>query len=107
MSNFFVTIDNSELILQSAYADIQKALKAVAVTAEKHAKQKCPVDTGRLRSSITNETDVNTAYIGTNVEYAPYVEMGTSRMKAQPYLEPAFAEHLSEYREQIETILKG
>lgn len=27
--------------------------------------------------------------VGTNVEYAPYVEFGTSRMGAQPYLRPA------------------
>lgn len=35
------------------------------------------------------------------------VEMGTSRMRAQPFLEPAMTEHLSEYKEMIETILKG
>lgn len=107
MSNFFVALDNSELVIQASYAQIEAALKSVALTAEKYAKQKCPVDTGRLRSSITHKTDKDTAYIGTNVEYAPYVEGGTSRMRAQPFLEPAMAEHLSEYKETIETILKG
>ena len=107
MSNFFVSMDNSEIVIQSAYAQIEKSLKSVALTAEKYAKRDCPVDTGRLRSSITHETDKTTAYIGTNVEYAPYVEMGTSRMRAQPFLEPAVEQHLSEYKEMIETILKG
>lgn len=107
MSNYFVTIDNSELVIQASYAQIEKALKSVALSAEKYAKRDCPVDTGRLRSSITHETDKNTAYIGTNVEYGPYVEMGTSRMRAQPFLEPAIDEHISEYKEMIETILKG
>lgn len=107
MSNFFIALDNSEIVIQASYAQIEKALKSVALTAEKYAKQDCPVDTGRLRSSITHETDKNTAYIGTNVEYAPYVEMGTSRMRAQPFLEPAMEQHLSEYKEMIETILKG
>lgn len=107
MSNFFIALDNSELVIQASYAQIEKALKSVALSAEKYAKRDCPVDTGRLRSSITHETDKNTAYIGTNVEYAPYVEMGTSRMRAQPFLEPAMEQHLSEYKEMIETILKG
>lgn len=107
MSNFFIALDNSEIVIQASYAQIEKALKSVALTAEKYAKQDCPVDTGRLRSSITHETDKNTAYIGTNVEYAPYVERGTSRMRAQPFLEPAMEQHLSEYKEMIETILKG
>ena len=33
-----------------------------------------------------NET---TAYVGPSVEYAVYVELGTSKMAAQPYLTPA------------------
>jgi hypothetical protein len=28
--------------------------------------------------------------IGTNVEYGPYVELGTSRMAARPHLRPGF-----------------
>ena len=107
MANHVVVIDNSDLVKQASQEQINKALKAVALTAEGYAKQECPVDTGRLRSSITNEVDTETAYIGTNVEYGPYVEMGTSRMRAQPFLEPAMTEHLSEYRDIIETILKG
>lgn len=71
MSNFFIALDNSEIVIQASYAQIEKALKSVALSAEKYAKRDCPVDTGRLRSSITHETDKNTAYIGTNVEYAP------------------------------------
>lgn len=63
--------DFSALVEEAAFSQIEKALKSVALTAEKYAKQDCPVDTGRLRSSITHETDKNTAYIGTNVEYAP------------------------------------
>lgn len=43
------------------------------------AIEKCPVDTGNLRGSITAEVDENTlvARIGTAVEYAPYIEFGT------------------------------
>lgn len=39
----------------------------------------------------------DTVYIGTNVEYAAFVECGTRRMSAQPYLRPAVEEHRKTY----------
>ena len=45
---------------------------------EADAKRLCPVDTGRLRSSITTEKiDWDEVHIGTNVVYGPYIEYGT------------------------------
>jgi HK97 gp10 family phage protein len=41
--------------------------------------------------------------VGTNVEYAPYVELGTHRQKAQPYLRPAAEGHTAEYKQIIKT----
>lgn len=75
-----------------------RAIKQAAMLVERGAKARAPVDTGRLRSSITHELteafggDVNDAIIGTNVEYAPHQEFGTSRCKAHPYLIPALTE---------------
>jgi len=60
---------------------------------EGRAKGLCPVDTGRLRSSITSglieDGDTIAGVVGTDVEYAPYVELGTIRMDARPFLVPA------------------
>ena len=44
--------------------------------AQGFATTNTPVDTGRLRGSITYEIDVDAGetVVGTNVEYAPYVE---------------------------------
>lgn len=53
------------------------------------AKANCPVDTGNLRSSINKQASGNTCTVGTNCEYAGYVEFGTYKMAAQPYLVPA------------------
>ena len=49
-----------------------------------------PVDTGYLRSTIAREKVDDRKYIvKAEAEYASYVEFGTSRMAAQPYLRPA------------------
>lgn len=57
------------------------------------AKRLCPVNTGRLRDSIHVETvDDGTREIvagSDEIDYASYVEFGTTRMRAQPYLRPA------------------
>lgn len=48
---------------------------------QSEAKERAPVDTGRLRSSITTEVDDGLpplwAKVGSNVDYAPYMEYGT------------------------------
>ena len=91
------------------------------------------VDTGRLRASITyavsgdsgklhqftddqgesyseslpsvGEQKDHTVYIGTNVFYGMYIELGTSRMSAKPFLRPAVNDNLSEYQQIFEQVL--
>ena len=96
------------------------ALSAVGLYLQGDARLRAPVDTGRLRGSITYATqrersqtdagakagdavsrpdDTNTLHVGTNVEYAAYVEYGTRRMAEQPYLIPALDENRQEVRE--------
>ena len=65
--------DNSEQILSALEKGIKNGLEAIGLTAETYAKQETPVDTGRLRNSISHETDKEAVYIGTNVEYAAFV----------------------------------
>lgn len=45
------------------------------------------------------------ARIGTNIEYGPYQELGTSRMAAQPYLRPAYDEKRGEALKEIADVL--
>ena len=87
-----MTIDNGNLEL------------VVRVTSQ--AKSLCPVDTGSLRRSImwkvpersggleegepvTEEVKKGSGLVGTATDYAGYVEFGTRRQPAQPYLRPA------------------
>lgn len=88
------------------------ALNAVGMQAVNHAKRNIvrqkAVDTGNLLNSITHAVDSSddSVYIGTNVEYAPFVELGTYKMPARPYLKPAATEHASEYQRIFEAALK-
>ena len=64
---------------------------------------------GSYSGTAPEEGDSNKSavYIGTNVEYAPYQELGTIHMKAQPFLKPAVAANANKYRKIIEDELKG
>lgn len=58
------------------------------------------VRTGNLRNSITHkyvQSDMK-AYIGTNLEYAPYVEYGTRNMHERPFLRNAAQNYSDEYK---------
>lgn len=104
----FDLIDNTAQFKQAMEQNIPRALEAVGLQAEGYAKLLCPVDTGNLRNSITHQQEGNdTEAIGTAVLYGKYVEMGTQRTKAQPFIKPAAADHTSEYKAIIEQYLKG
>lgn len=91
--------DNTDEWKSAFGAAIARGLEEVGLVAEGHAKAICPVDTGRLRNSITHaQLDGTHEAVGTNVEYARYVELGTSRRGETPFLRPAASEHASEYR---------
>lgn len=108
-SGVSVKQDNTEQVVDGIDSAIGIALEKIGLLAENYAAKKCPVDTGNLQGSITHEVDVddNAVYIGTDVEYAPHVELGTSRQKAQPFLRPAASEHGAQYRRVLKKALGG
>lgn len=88
---------------------LARALEEIGLAAEGYAKRLCPVDTGRLRNSITHVTryGAKAVFIGTNVEYARFVEKGTRTQKPQPYLRPAASEHQGTYRSILKNNLEN
>ena len=108
MSTTIQIKDNSKEFINAMDTKASKVLEMLGLKAEGYEKLICPVDTGRLRNSITHtQLDKTTEIIGTNVEYAAYVELGTQRQRAQPYLKPSIPNHVDEYRNIIETELKN
>ena len=110
MADVTFTSNRAELLATVNEAK-KRALEIMGGKAETYAKQLCPVDTGRLRNSISHMVDEGeqSVYIGTNVEYGKYVELRDSTHhisgKAH-FLRDAAANHGSEYRRIAEAQLK-
>ena len=132
---------NADEVLRALDVAKRKALEIIGMKAEKYAKARCPVGTpestgkagymgGTLRNSITYQVEDDGVKIGSNVEYAPYVELGTGPffdtppawveydgergsgvgtgfVRPRPYLRPAIEDHISEYNQIIESELKN
>lgn len=104
-NDFTLKVDDYSLKVLMECGDlVQKGLAAIGAEAEGYAKKSCPVDTGRLRNSITFATasfhsegntnkspkgeqdadpeeyathakpEADAVYLGTNVEYASLIE---------------------------------
>lgn len=119
---------------------MRTALKMCGMQAESYAKDLALHDTGLMRNSITFALDgeganiteysddhktqrgtykgtmpkekTDAVYIGSNVEYAPYIELGHhtvsgSLVSPHPFLRPAIELHTKEYKEIIESVLKS
>lgn len=63
--------------------------------------------TGNLRNSLTHAETEDAVYIGSNLEYAAPVELGTSRMRPRPYLRPAVENYKDQYKNLLIDALKG
>ena len=73
------------------------AMRDATLLVQRDAKINAPVDTGRLRASITPEVrpfgDTIQGVVGSNVEYAPYQELGTKHMEGRFYLRRALEQN--------------
>lgn len=88
---------------------VKKELLYTAVDIERDAKLSAAVDTGRLRSSIGRKSFKSglTQRIGTNVKYAPFVEFGTVRQRAQPFLYPALEKNKNKLKTTLIDVIRG
>ena len=123
--SFEIKVDNTDAILKATNEAIYDALQTIGDKAADYAAALAPVQTGNLKGSMESEVNQQekAVYIGTAVEYAPYVEFGHHQevgryvpaigkrlvrefVPAQPFLKPAIENHLDEYKNILETELK-
>lgn len=104
--------DNSDEVLAALENAIDRTLDAIGETAVGYAQDVITeagrVDTGRMRREIGSDHDNKTVVIGTNVEYAPYHELGSSRgIKPIHFLKRAATEHTEEYKGLVKDSLEN
>lgn len=104
---------NLEKVGRNVTDVMDDAIMAGAAVIEKAAKAKAPVKFGRLRRSITAEIKSKsytfvTVRVGPGKEgfYGRFVELGTKKMPAKPFLRPAFDENVQEARKEIRKVIK-
>ena len=125
MSGFTVKVTGNKEVANSlqkgAKNSIKEALKKLVLKVEALAKKSTVVDTGRLRSSITSQTQPASAIIGTSVEYGEFVEYGTAKMEARhmegsskvlgqgmmAYTEEKMSGEIKEFEEDVLKDVKG
>ena len=112
--------DNSEEVLEELHDKVVDWLEAIGNDAADTAARRAPVGTpestgipgyigGTLKNSISHAVveGENAVYIGTNVEYAPYQEFGTSRgIAGKHFLQFGATAHQAEYKSLLEQTLK-
>lgn len=123
--------DHTDEVLEEMRKQLELGLASVGESMEGHAKDGCPVDTGRLRDSIVYVTETSQGspgpkaqdddgiphgtpdecevQVGTNVVYAPYQEYGDSfshTTGGAHFLRNAAANHTAEYKSILEAALK-
>lgn len=110
-----VVQDHSAEVIAEKNRAILVALEKVGMKGEKHAVEnvnKKVYDTppspsgyqrtGNLRLGIGHQLKPPASVeIGDRVKYARYVELGTHKMNARPFIMPAATEHIEEYKKII------
>lgn len=133
--------DNTGKVLSEMEEAKGRILETIGQLIEKYAKKLCPVGTvestgkkgyrgGTLRNSITHEVEEDVVAVGTNVEYGPYVELGTGPhfeappewesfevpgskgvgrgyVRPRPFIRPAIEDHREEYQDVVQSELEG
>lgn len=87
---------------------VKTAVKFNGSELQKKAEKNAPVDTGNLKRSIGLEIKDGglTAECRAKAEYAGYVEYGTRRMEAQPYMGPAFNEQKKQFKKDLKELVR-
>jgi HK97 gp10 family phage protein len=75
----FQEIGRYDIVVKKITERTYDALEVAGALVEGEAKLLCPLQSGNLRGSINHKLvrEENEVRIGTNVEYAPYLEFGT------------------------------
>ena len=95
--NIIVDTAGLDNIMASLPGKTTELLQRGALGVESTAIQLAPVDTGALRNSIgTEQQSPFMFWVMDGVNYGVYQELGTYKMRAQPFMTPAVESHRDE-----------
>ena len=104
-----VRLDMTELedLIKTSPGKVSKVVRATGIEVAGKASRKAPVgETGYLHNSIHSEMEAEfTADVYVDAEYGIYVEFGTYKMAAQPYLVPAVEETAAEFEAALAKVI--
>ena len=88
--------------------DVKKVVKHNTAELQERAQRNCPVDTGNLKDSIGIDIidDGMTGEVEPTADYGPYVEYGTRKMSAQPYVRPAFSTQSRQFKNDMDKLAR-
>jgi len=88
-------------------SEINDALDDIGDIVQDRAKSYAPVKSGALRNSIRNETSEleQKAYIGSDLDYSVYIELGTRKMAPRSYLRTALNNSHTEIENRLKNLL--
>lgn len=90
MIGFAITRNRIPAIMAAMPLQVDAIVAKVAADVMADAQQRAPIDTGNLRATHYFRKVKDSLYqVGASAPYTLYVEMGTRRMRAQPFLVPA------------------
>jgi len=81
--------------------EVAKELDVVGADIKEMAETLVPVRTGYLKSTIYYRVEGMNLEVGAEADYAAYVELGTSRMAARPYLRPSVDANQDKLKEAV------
>lgn len=108
VSQYLSFADELRATRNDAVKKARDATRLTAANITRDAKLAAPVDTGNLRSSIgfnLSRGNHIVAEIGPTANYGIYLELGTYKMAAQPYLFPATDRHVPAWEAALARIV--
>lgn len=99
-------IDHSDKVLEVLSQSKEKALQAIGLTSVElttqymQTKYGKPIwQTGDLQRDLNFRVHEDSVTIGNSLEYAPFIHMGTVKLKGRPYLFDAVTQNIDVLKE--------
>lgn len=85
----------------------EEAVKEACAEIRETARALCPAETGELRASIASRTEGAAGTVTAGAKHAAYVELGTWKQQARPFLYPAFAMKKAEIVQNVARLIRA